>query len=138
MTDTFTRLQDAVEAAITTTEHPSIPRDFLREVLKRLEYEIGNACVEEAIIRIYGDPATDAGDSATKRVRILVAMDPSGEWSSMGCHVDDATTRNFITLDDLACGIIAYYWIEADIPVPVAPPAATIEGVVADGGSEVI
>lgn len=75
----------------------------------------------------------------TVRARILVAVDTDGDWSSVGtCDLTDEDMRKRLTPEDMACGIIAYHWIEADIPVPIVPDETTVEGVVTDGGQEIL
>lgn len=70
-------------------------------------------------------------DSAkTVRVRIAVAVDPSGMWCASG-WMDYATQAPVggeamdVCVDAVAQGA-ARYWIEADAPLPLEPQ--TIEG----------
>ena len=54
----------------------------------------------------------------TTRVRILVAVDPAGNWSGFGMPGDDyVSAKRNIYIDDLEEGE-RYYWVEADVPVP--------------------
>ena len=54
----------------------------------------------------------------TTRVRILVAVDPAGNWSAFGAiGYDEADDARNIYIDDLKEGE-RYYWVEADVPVP--------------------
>lgn len=75
----------------------------------------------------------------TVRARILVAVDTEGNYTSIGySDQTDDDLKDYIILDSLNEGLIAYHWIEADIPVPVAPAETTVEGVVTDGGQETL
>lgn len=67
----------------------------------------------------------------TKRVRILVAIDDTGRWTSHGSYYeDDEVCREWICIEEMnTC--ISYHWIEADIPWP---SAATITGNVSTEG----
>ena len=67
----------------------------------------------------------------TKRVRILVVIDPDGRWEAVGSFdFDDDTARS--NLDDYADmlreHLRCYHWIEANVPVPVELPEGVIEG----------
>ena len=69
------------------------------------------------------------GDKQTTvRVRILVAVDDRGQWSSGGYHLahhkSQPDPREWMSIDDLT-EHLSYHWIEADIPVPTI---TTIEG----------
>lgn len=56
----------------------------------------------------------------TVKVRILVAVDPAGVWSSHGYSgADDLVLRDFIAVDYLDVGH-AYHWITAEVPIPEA------------------
>lgn len=65
-------------------------------------------------------------DSAIKtvRVRILVAVDEAGKWTSAG-YAGDTDAKDWIMLDDLG-ETIAYRWVEADVPLPEVD--ITVEG----------
>lgn len=69
----------------------------------------------------------------TVRVRILVAVDQYGQWTSAGDHlIDEAMSDDVYDIDTryLSGPITAYHWIEADLPIPAA---TVIEGRVSDG-----
>jgi hypothetical protein len=73
----------------------------------------------------------------TKRVRILVVIDPTGKWESVGSHSwSDAETQEQLDecYGDLGRPPWGYHWIEAEIPLPVEEPDAPIEGDVTDAG----
>ncbi len=75
----------------------------------------------------------------TVRARILVAVDTAGNYSSIGySDTTDNALKQDIFLDAMTEDLIAYHWIEADIPVPLAPAETTVEGVVTDGGQEIL
>lgn len=75
----------------------------------------------------------------TVRARILVAVDTEGNYTSIGYSgATDYRLKIDIFLDALHETFVAYRWIEADIPVPVAPAETTVEGVVTDGGQEIL
>lgn len=59
-------------------------------------------------------------DTPTVPVRILVAIDETGEWRSYG---NSAVTdpKEWIILDDLGVEF-TYRWVEADIPLPPVAP----------------
>lgn len=58
----------------------------------------------------------------TVKVRIAVAVDPSGQWTAAGWpnmeHVD------MCAVDDLGPGE-SYFWVEAELPIP---EITTVEG----------
>lgn len=61
----------------------------------------------------------------TKRVRILVAIDSEGKWTSAGYDYGNGNDpHDWIMLDDLGPHM-SYHWVEADVPLPVS---TTIEG----------
>lgn len=58
-------------------------------------------------------------NQSTIRVRIAVAVCPTGEWSASGYHgYDDAATKDCVFTDDLPAEM-TWHWIEADVPLPV-------------------
>lgn len=75
------------------------------------------------------DKTTEVTDKSTVRVRILVAVDQSGEWRASGSSsISDVAIKEWLYIDDLEDGAI-YHWIEADVPLPrEAGPA--IEGTI--------
>lgn len=78
--------------------------------------------------------------SKTKRVRIRVMVWPDGYWTAVGDDKVDADDLELWLCDQAIGGdhdpaIAATVWIEAEIPVPEAPPEATVQGEVVDGGS---
>ena len=75
------------------------------------------------------------GPITTRRVRILVVIDPTGHWEASGsASYTDAETRS--NLDDFTGDMgrppWGYHWIEANVPVPAAEPDTAIEGEVTD------
>lgn len=65
----------------------------------------------------------------TVRVRIAVAVRDDGRWTAVGedeaADVEAAReASNFYDVEDC----VAVYFVEATVPVPVVPPAETIEG----------
>ena len=79
------------------------------------------------------DSPTQTTAQLTRRVRILVMIDPAGHWEANGsASYSDKQTRE--QLDEL-CGDMGpppwgYHWIEADVPVPVQRHDVAVEGVV--------
>ncbi len=68
----------------------------------------------------------------TKRVRILVAIDTDGKWTSMGsAGSSDAILKDWILLDELNERYV-FRWIEADIPLPVELMPTVHEGMVTE------
>lgn len=54
----------------------------------------------------------------TVKVRIAVAVDKNGEWSSYGgSTMTDADCREYMFLDTLEDGE-QWFWLEADLPIP--------------------
>jgi hypothetical protein len=74
---------------------------------------------------------------ATKRVRVAVAIDEDGDWDSCSAHDgadQDAAILATEALDSYTEGRYqAVHFIEANIPVPVAPESQTVEGKVENG-----
>jgi hypothetical protein len=69
----------------------------------------------------------------TVRVRILVAVDGTGDWQARGYAAPDEGRLK--TRLSMGMGrVLRYHWVEADIPLPA--PEQTIEGTVSDGGTE--
>ena len=73
----------------------------------------------------------------TRRVRVLVMIDPDGRWEASGSH----SWSDKKTIDEVGncCGDLSgspwgYHWIEADVPVPVEQSDAAIEGTVTEAG----
>ena len=76
----------------------------------------------------------------TKRIRIRAMVWPDGYWTAAGDGAHDADTMEEWICDqavgcdhDPAFG--ATVWIEAEIPIPEAPPEATVQGEVVDDSS---
>ena len=73
-----------------------------------------------------------AESSGTVRVRIAVAVDPTGHWSSAGWSRDDGSREEDGSLMDLAVDNVGQgesrCWVEADVPLPLVPQ--TIQGTV--------
>jgi hypothetical protein len=70
----------------------------------------------------------------TVRVRILVAIDTTGDWQSYGhSKCPDDWAKEDISTDALD-GSEVYHWVEADIPVPVRLSEDIVEGTVSDAG----
>jgi hypothetical protein len=72
-------------------------------------------------------PSDKHAPETTVRVRVLVAIDHTGAWVSAG-HSGDSDPKDWIMIDDLS-EMMAYRWIEADVPVPVE---VTVEGAARD------
>lgn len=53
----------------------------------------------------------------TTRVRILLAIDCKGAWTSAGHSGDRSDPHEWIMIDDLDTHMV-YHWIEAEVPVP--------------------
>lgn len=65
----------------------------------------------------------------TVKVRIAVAVDPSGDWNASGWRGCDDQTAMGNTLDTLNEGE-ARYWLEAELPIPqVTTVAAEVKSV---------
>ena len=54
-----------------------------------------------------------------KRVRIALAVDSRGEWSSAGWSQADDDTLMDLAVESLMDGE-ARFWVEVDVPVPMA------------------
>lgn len=59
----------------------------------------------------------------TIKVKILIATDDEGKWSSAG-YCDDMNPREWICLDNLSESV-TFHWVEAEVP---APEPQTIQG----------
>jgi hypothetical protein len=58
-------------------------------------------------------------EQKTVKVRILVAVDCSGNWTSHGHSGEsDTAMKDWIDIDNLEYGEV-YHWVEADVPLPV-------------------
>ena len=71
----------------------------------------------------------------TRRARILVVIDAEGKWEAVGSHSwsdDEARKQSDEIIGDLSAPPWAYYWVEADILVPIQRAEDAIEGVVTD------
>jgi hypothetical protein len=71
---------------------------------------------------------SDTQPPRTVRVRILVATDDKGHWTSAGYDSgssEDNDPRSWIAIDDLS-EVMRYHWVEADVPLP--EPEQTIIG----------
>ena len=55
--------------------------------------------------------------SRTVRVRIAVAVDPTGDWSSAGWKSADPGKLHSYAVEDLEPGE-RRYWLEADLEIP--------------------
>lgn len=67
-----------------------------------------------------------------KRVRVLVAIDHEGKWSSAGYDYGDGSgsdPKEWLIIDGLS-EHMSYHWVEADVPVP---SESIVVGRVADG-----
>ena len=58
--------------------------------------------------------------SRTVRVRIAVAVDPTGDWSSAGWKSADPGELHSYAIDTLEVGE-RRYWLEADLEIPEIP-----------------
>jgi phosphoribosylformimino-5-aminoimidazole carboxamide ribonucleotide (ProFAR) isomerase len=63
----------------------------------------------------------------TKRVKVLVAIDVNGDYAAVGGWSEDLDALKAGLADGLEDGE-RYYWIEADVPVPLDVEAGTIIG----------
>lgn len=76
-----------------------------------------------------------APGKSTRRVRVLVMIDPNGRWEANGsASYSDKEARE--QLENL-CGDMRplpweFHWIEADVPVPVQVHSEAIEGEVSE------
>lgn len=64
----------------------------------------------------------------TARVRILVAIDSTGNWVSAGDNGSNSDPKDWIMIDDLGAHM-SYFWIDAEVPIP---QEATLKGTVSD------
>lgn len=69
----------------------------------------------------------------TVRVRIAVAVDPGGNWCASGWMTGSPESMMDNCLDEVGAGE-ARFWIEADVPLPLAPQ--TILGTVTSSAKD--
>lgn len=65
-----------------------------------------------------------AGPRKTVKIRVAVAVDPSGDWYAAGWSMYNGEPNSVEAMDEAIDGVEsgeACYWLEAELPIPEFP-----------------
>ena len=74
-------------------------------------------------------PVPDSPPAGKARVRIAVAVDEHGDWG-VSARSESSSIDPFIEASEWISKVVSFCWVEADVPLPLAP--ATVQGTVTE------